>query len=176
MEQPRIQRYLEIGTNIAVLLVATVVVYVCTWTYFHANRKTQLLAGLQTGTVLTNLSNINYNQSSKTLIIAMNTNCGYCQASVPFYNQLTELQKTKAKGSRIIAVLPNNEEEVKQFTQQNHLNIETASSVNLRPLKITGTPTLVLVDGNGIIHDFWLGKLSQDQEQEVIKAISTSTM
>jgi hypothetical protein len=37
---------------------------------------------------------------------------------------------------------------------------------------LAGTPTLVLVDNAGIVHDFWIGKLTPDDEEQVIKSVT----
>ena len=102
----------------------------------------------------------------------MNTRCGYCNESIPFYKQLVEAQQSSDQNVRLVAVLPNSEVEVKQYMQQQQLNISTVPKVNLQTLKVAGTPTIILVDNGGRVLDFWVGKLPQDSEQQVIKIIS----
>jgi hypothetical protein len=101
----------------------------------------------------------------------MDTDCGSCQDSVPFYKQLARARNNHPGGARVIAVFPNTEDEVREFVRRNELGLETISSADFVPLKIAGTPTIVLVDNGGKIRDFWLGKLSKDEEQQVIRAV-----
>jgi hypothetical protein len=44
---------------------------------------------------------------------------------------------------------------------------ELSSSI----LNVTGTPTLILADSSGRVLDFWVGKLSREEEQQVIAAV-----
>ncbi len=102
----------------------------------------------------------------------MSTRCHYCTEGLPFYKQLAEAQRTSGRETHVVAVFPNQEAEVRQYVQQNRLDLEIAADVDLGALNISGTPTVVLIDGSGRIRDFWLGKLPQDQEQQVLKAVS----
>jgi hypothetical protein len=51
--------------------------------------------------------------------------------------------------------------------------LESLPAVNYSTLGVTGTPTLVLVDSTGRIVDFWVGKLSEVEQQEVIEAVES---
>jgi len=172
MTLSKVRGFLEVATSVPVLLGAAVVIYVGLWGHFHGSAKPQLSVGLRTGSLLTSPPNILYGDAPRTLIIALNTECGYCEASVPFYKRLAELQNKAAEGSRLIAVFPNGEADVNQFVQRHHLNLETASSVDFGSLKVTGTPTLILINANGEVRNFWIGKLSQDQEQQIIRSLT----
>lgn len=37
-----------------------------------------------------------------------------------------------------------------------------------RNLNVAGTPTLLLVDNNGVVQNVWIGKLTSDGEREVL--------
>jgi thiol-disulfide isomerase/thioredoxin len=174
MTQSRVRHYLEVMTSGAVILGAAVIICIGLWSHFRAAAKPQMAVsvGLRTGALLTGPPNTNYGGVQRTLIIAMNTRCGYCQASIPIYKQLAGLQNTGAASVRVVAAFQNDEDEVKEFLRQNHLNMETSSSVDFGQLRVTGTPTLILVNAKGEVRDFWIGKLSQDQEQQVIRGLT----
>ncbi len=59
----------------------------------------------------------------------------------------------------------------KQYVQQNKLDLETVAGVDFRALNIGGTPTAILIDGSGKVRDFWVGKITQDIERQVIKTV-----
>jgi len=139
--------------------------------HFHKTAKPAGSVGLQKGKVIPSLSNVGYHDSPKTLLIALNTKCQYCQENVPFYKKLVELRKANVNYSHLVAVFPNDESEIRQFLKQNHLNLDAAALVNLDSLGITATPALVLVDNNSKISDFWIGSLSVEQEEQVIQAL-----
>ena len=101
----------------------------------------------------------------------MSTRCHYCAESLPFYKQLAEAQRTGGRETHVVAVFPNPEAEVRQYVQQNNLDSETIAGVDFGALSISGTPAAVLIDEGGKIRDFRLGKLSQDEEQQIMKAV-----
>lgn len=168
-----VQSYLEIATSIAVLLVAIPLIYVSVRGAFFGAAKPQLSLGLQKGKTIPSLPAVHYAESPRTVLIAVNTNCTYCQESVPFYKKLVELEKTTAKNSHVVAIFPNSEIEVTQFLSRNRLDITSVAAVNLSSFGITATPALVIVDSNGKIGDFWIGSLSADQEQQVLTRIDS---
>lgn len=172
MDDTKLKNYLEVTTNVAVVVVAIVVLSVFAWTFFNHYQKTQIQAGLQRGQKLDQLTVAINNNAAQTLLVAMSTTCHYCSESIPFYNQLIEIQHNTNNPTAIIAVFPNSENEAKEYIRQNKLNITTvAASIDFKSLHVTGTPTIILVDNSGKIRDFWVGKLSKDEEQQVIKAI-----
>lgn len=103
----------------------------------------------------------------------MSTKCSYCSESVPFYQQLAKENREDGTGTRIIAIFPETESEVKQYLKQKQLEIATVASINFKSFNIAGTPTMILVDNNGKVRDFWVGRLSKDGEQQIIRAISS---
>jgi thioredoxin-related protein len=173
-EPSRVKTLLETATNISVLLVSLLIISAFAWGFFAKKQGTApLQVGLQRGAKLAPLPGFNYKDSSKTLLIAMSTRCAYCSESVPFYKQITEAKYAHAQ-LRTAAVFPDSSDEVKQYAQQKQLNAELISGVDLSSLDVSGTPTLILVDSNGTVLNFWVGRLSEEGEQEVLKAVNAS--
>lgn len=167
--------YLEVITSIAVLIVSAVVLATFALNYYRARwPPTQLQAGLQKGVALPPLQALNYSDSPQTLLVALNTRCEYCTASVPFYNQLAELQRNNNKGIKIVALFPNPADEVSQYVAQKKLELIAIAAPDVGGLGLYGTPTMILVDNQGRVIDFWIGKLSPNVEQEVIGRLSNN--
>lgn len=173
MEKSKAKSYLEVATNVAVLLAAIAVLASIAAIYFRPAPALQLQTGLQKGETLAAVPGFNFSESDQSLLLIMSTRCVYCDESAPFYRQLAGAQLRGDRSVRLVAVLPNSEEEVRQYMQQRQLQIAAIPAVNLRTLKVAGTPTLILVDGSGRVLDFWVGKLSLDAEQQVLKIISS---
>jgi thiol-disulfide isomerase/thioredoxin len=157
--------FVEKSTTVGVYLAALTIIYVCAWSYFHKHTKPYLPIGLQKGQVLTSLPSVPVDKFSRTLLIAVNAKCGYCQESVPFYKQLSEL--APANRSLVVAMFPNSDDEAQQFLADYKLDMRRASSVDLGALGIFATPTVILIDKDGTVRDFWVGVLSKDQEQQI---------
>ncbi|HKS30189.1 MAG TPA: redoxin family protein [Pyrinomonadaceae bacterium] len=119
---------------------------------------------------------VDYASASQTILIAVNTECHFCTESIPFYNELAKLQQMKDKGTRIIAVFPNAESEVQQYVKQNQLQVEAIAGVDLKTFNVRGTPTMILVDRNGKVLNFWIGKLSEDEKKQAVNILTAPKM
>jgi hypothetical protein len=169
----KLKAYLEVTTNIAVILVAVLVLGTFAWNFYRARQgKTVLESGLLKNKVLSPVTGLNYSESPQTVLIAMNTQCRYCSESTAFYNRLAEFQGTRKGAVRIIAVFPNSANEVRDYVSRTGLVVDTIAATDLDRLNVAGTPTIILVDGLGKVVDFWVGKLTTDSEDEVLRRLS----
>ena len=69
-----------------------------------------------------------------------------------------------------MAVFPDAADAVKEVVQSEGLRVHALAGVPLERLKISGTPTLLLVDRSGTVMNAWIGMLSPRQELEVMRA------
>ena len=173
MEHAKIKGHLELATNIAVLLVALAVLSLFAANYFQRPPAPQ--AGLHNGTRIAQLPPLDYRSATQTMLIVMSVTCNYCQESTPFYRRLIEAAQQRSKELRLVMVFPNPAAEVKTYMEQQHLSAEAVSGADLKALKVTATPTIILVDSSGSVADFWIGKLSSEGERQVLRAISAET-
>lgn len=172
MNYTRMKSFLERTTNIAVLFVALIFIGVLAASFWGAQTETkQLTAGLQKYQTLPQVPGIDYKNTSQTLLIAMNSDCDFCQESLPFYNRLAVLKQEKGNNIKLLAIFPNTRIEVEGYVKQHQLNLDTVAEVSLDTISVPGPPAIVLVDGAGRVLNFWIGKLAKDSEQEVIKAL-----
>src|SRR5713226_3483612 len=134
MKSSKIKSALETTTNIAVVLVA-ITVYAFFVTNYYRQRQVAkapvLEPGLEKGSTLPLVQGVNYKDSRKTLLIVMNTQCGYCADSVQFYNRVMESQIDAKSPVRILALFPNSEDAVKKFIDDRHLKVTSISGVDL---------------------------------------------
>ncbi len=158
---------LEVVTNVAVLLAATAFIAALSWGFFARQQAPTAGSGFRKGEPAPVLPSIDYAGASKTLLVAMSTKCHFCTESIPFYNSLVE----RHPGTRVLAVFPNDEDEVKEYARQQRLRLEAVGGVDFRALRIESTPTMILIGGDGKILDFWIGKLSAANEARVAVAV-----
>jgi len=172
-----IKGYLETVTNVAVLVVALIFLTTFAWSFVVSKTKVRPQArsevGLRKGSVLRQPPSVDYSAAPQTLLLVMNTECHYCNESLPFYKKLA-FSATTDRRTNIVALFPNSQMTVSEYAQKNDLNFQTLSSPDFQLGKMLGTPTLILTNTKGEILDFWVGKLSEESEQEVMKAISPS--
>ena len=65
-----------------------------------------------------------------------------------------------------MAVFPDTANTVKEVVQSEGLGVHALAGVPLEKLKISATPTLLLVDRNGTVLNAWIGVLSPTGTRE----------
>jgi hypothetical protein len=71
----------------------------------------------------------------------------------------------------LVAVLPQATEEGKRYLEGLGVDVNEIRQSSLSEIKVTGTPTLMLVNSDGIVTDSWVGKLPADQEADVLSKV-----
>lgn len=125
---------------------------------------------VKAGDRLPNPDGWNWSAHDQTLVLGLRKGCHFCEDSAPFYQRLLAQQQTGEPNPAILAIFPDKAEEVKGVVESEGLAIHTLAGVPLDRLKISGTPTLLLVDRSGTVLNAWDGMLSPRQELEVIRA------
>jgi thioredoxin-related protein len=114
------------------------------------------------------LSGVDWSKNERTLILALSSTCRFCTMSAPFYQRLA----SERKNVRLIAVLPQPEAESQKYLSDLGVSVDEVRRVSMRSLGVRGTPTLILVDGAGVVTGEWRGKLAENQEHEVLSRLT----
>lgn len=133
---------------------------------FKAPNKTTQVIGQKVP-----LEDVNWKDHEKTLVLYLSATCRYCTESIPFYQRL--IRENAAKGIEFIAVMPQEDNEAKAYLNSKKLEITQTYKASFASIGVTSTPTLLLVDNNGVVTDSWRGKLAPDRENEVIDKLSS---
>lgn len=164
------KRIVEQISNIAIILVCGVL---C-WTYL--TRKTLKFAGGQSdsngeqlvGFTLPAFTGYTWQSHPETLVLVLRVGCHYCQDSMPFYRKLNDLEKSNHLRAHLLVVMPDSKQGEDKDLESNGLSIDGVFNQSLGPMRVTGTPTLLLADPRGRIEQAWVGELSAQSELEVI--------
>jgi len=71
----------------------------------------------------------------------------------------------------MIALSPQSVTEGKQYLDQIGVNLSDIRQIPPTQVKVSGTPTLILVDQSGVAVDVWRGKLPPDAETQVLSKL-----
>lgn len=166
----KLKNILDVTTNVVVVVFAVVAIGVLVKNYFAPPGKTSV--DVKKGSVLPQIAGVDYKQSPRTLILALNVDCRYCSRSVPFYNSLAEARQTNAGQFNLIAAFINKDAGlVKSYVEEKQLSVQAIPGVDLDQLGVHMTPTLILVNNAGKVIDSWRGALQPDAEREVFDAL-----
>jgi hypothetical protein len=154
-------RKLETLANIAVLLAAVSIVAVNVAPRFAT--RPSVPGRYQAGDKLAETDQLKFGQP--TLIINTASTCGYCTASMPFY------QRLQKSGVRTIAVTPEPIETNAAYLSDHGIQPSAVLSAPANGLRFSGTPAVLLVDAKGVIRGAWMGKQRPEGEDEILRAL-----
>jgi hypothetical protein len=167
----RLKSFLDVTTNIVVVLFAVVAISVLVKNYF-APQSPKNSVTIKKGSVFPEIAGVDFKETPRTLILALNVDCRYCTRSVPFYNSLARARQENANQVNIVAAFINKDPAlVKSYADEKQLSVQAIAGVDLDKLGIHSTPTLILVDSSGKVLDSWSGELQPDAEREVFAAL-----
>lgn len=177
----------ELLANVAVLVTTLLLCSILIKKYLLPNASTVgSVHAVQSKTSSTNTPNsqrvqigtkisvpgVNWSQSPRTVLLALSTSCHFCSESAPFYQRL---QQQKPNDVRIIAVLPQSPANGQNYLESLGVSVSEVFQAPLASISVSGTPTMMLIDRNGIVKDSWIGKLGDDRQAEIITALNANT-
>lgn len=110
-----------------------------------------------------NVSTVDWAQNKKSLVFFLKKDCPYCSSSAGFYRQL--MNEASKRNVKCIAVLPNSPEEARKYLQYIELPFENIYTGPVEDSRISGTPTVVFVDQNGIVKSVWIGAQTEREKE-----------
>jgi thiol-disulfide isomerase/thioredoxin len=169
MNADKAREYLETATNLTVLSVVLLIAGIFVFGFFSQVAAPDLQKGLQKGEAFAELQSFDYGESSRTLIVAINSQCGYCNESIPFYKRV--MAAARGKNVRMVAVSEEGELAVKGYLDRSQLTVDVKAVTSLAAYGVATTPTVILVDDKGVVLDFWVGKVSAETERQIAEAL-----
>ncbi|HZQ17183.1 MAG TPA: hypothetical protein VFA90_00565 [Terriglobales bacterium] len=167
---------IELLANLAVIITALLIsTTVIREHWFQTTISSLSHAAAQTSTPPNNkleLRGVKWDIADKTLVMALSTACHFCEASTPFYRQLTRSKVVQAKRLAVIAVFPQEQKEAETYMKANEILATTVLSTPLQDLGASATPTLFLVDRTGKVEKMWVGVLSPAQQNDLLAALA----
>ncbi len=169
-----IRTRLETVTNYAVLIAAIFVVAYFGRLFLGSSEPERAHAGPQIGVQLASPQGYDWSSRQRTLVLALQTDCAYCEASMPFYKRLAAVANERRATHGMISVFPNSQTDVDRLLERIGLQVPAVATTTLAALGVSGTPTLILVDSTGTVLKTWIGQLAPAGELEVTNALQTT--
>jgi len=163
---------IETTANLSTIVVALLILAVLFKAYLLPNMMHRVAAASAPAALGSSLDGralgVNWKTNRHTLVLAISTICHYCKDSIPFYRTLG----AKIANVKMVAVLPQTASEGEKYLAENGVRIDQIRQVAaLNTVGVTATPTLLLVDGSGVVTHVWVGQLRPEQETEVLTAL-----
>lgn len=114
---------------------------------------------------------VDWTAAEHTLVLSLDSECMFCTESIPFYRRV-QTHDGVTSDVQIVVVAPFYDLEMEDYLVEQGLQPDEVVMVNeLNTLPDSGTPTLLLVDRDGLVTHAWIGLLSSDREEEVLTAV-----
>ena len=108
---------------------------------------------------------IDFAVAERTLVMVLQSDCRYCEQSVPFYRSLPR----QPRGVQVVIVAPPGDVEIDAYREI--VQPDAVLFVEPTILPVTGTPTLLLVDQEGNVEASWRGLLDVTREEDVRRTV-----
>ena len=160
-------KYLDRIANVAIIVaVAVFLTVVIRGGYLHRVPGPPRAPTSIVGSTI-NLPGVRFPSRQYSLVLGISASCHFCEASLPFYRQLTEQLQGKVN---LIAVLPQSQNEADAFIKKAGLSGTRVISENLDSIGVDATPTLLLIDGSGKVKNSWVGEQDKVGEEKILAA------
>jgi hypothetical protein len=126
-------------------------------------------AGIRVGSTVP-VPNVNWAENKQTLLLVLRNGCHFCTDSAAFYQRLVSERGVQAK-TKLVAVLPGTVEDSRRYLDGLGVLITEVRQEGLGALRVSGTPTLLLINEDGTVTKSWVGELSTRKEEEVINTL-----
>jgi len=126
------------------------------------------------GERMTPLTPIDFARADQTLLLVVRDGCQFCENNMAFYRDLASALKGNETAVQLVAVTPTAPQTTHAYLGRYGVEIPLVSQSTFDQLKISGTPTLILTNRDGIVSNVWVGQLSDSRQAEVLRALHTS--
>ncbi len=167
----RLERAVRIAADVAIVVVAVVVVTVA-FRNRHLLFRERPPAPIAVGETLA-IEGLDFSRHHQTYLLVISTRCGFCNESAGFYRQLTAAASRRS-GVAVVAALPQPVAESRAYLDGLEVPIDDVLQVKPPTIGVRGTPTILLADSQGVVRRVWNAKLDPAREQEVLKSIHSS--
>ncbi len=164
----------ELLANIAIIIVALLLGVVLVKRYLLSGNEAAQMRDprIPAGTKAA-LGGVDWAKNHQTLLLVLSTDCRYCTESAPFYQRLTRETAERAD-VQLVAVFPQEVAEGRKYLENLGVKVNDVRQAAPSSTGAGGTPTLILVDAQGIVKNSWVGKLSAPEEMEVSNQLAAN--
>jgi hypothetical protein len=169
-----ITQRLEVLANLAIIVVAVLLSFVLIKSYLLPSKERPPDLRVPAG-VKVSLPGVDWSGNNQTLLLVLQKGCHFCSESAPFYQRLVR-DTAGRRDIHLLAVLPQDFDESRKYLDDLGVAIEDIRQARLDSIGVHGTPTLILVNNQGVVMNSWVGKLNANGEREVLHRLNERTL
>lgn len=162
---------LERIANIGVLLTCA---YVATLAYgaYDGSPRQHNAGAFVVGEQTPHMLGVDFSVSRRTVVLAVRSTCQYCTASMPFYKRLAAIRGKAPSAFQFVILGDEQPDALKNYLDSHGLRPDKLVSYPANSSPIQSTPSLAIVDSQGVVRASWTGVLSDRSEGVVLKEVT----
>lgn len=167
----RIKRILDVAVSVSLICVSIALIAIAIRYLREPQpaRSGQLHDSLKKGQLLELASLRQPYPKGNLLLIALQSGCRFCKESIPLYRTL--LSESNRINAKIVFVFAEPLPNARAYIAEHGLTGAEYRQADFGSIHVQGTPTVILVDGQNRVTDYWIGKLQTDRIADLDKAL-----
>ena len=110
-----------------------------------------------------------------TLVLELSPTCPHCLANEPLYRQLSALPQIRDGNVQVVVAIATRDRQLAQaFVDRDGIPgfLIVADGGDKFPFYFYSTPTILLLDPNGVVVGVWIGELHGDEARKFVAKLS----
>jgi thiol-disulfide isomerase/thioredoxin len=104
------------------------------------------------------------------VLLQISSTCHFCNESMPFYKQLMEARQAQAAKVPVIVASRDAVDVMRKHLEDSQVIVDKVLHSRLYSFG-TGTPTVYIVDSQGLVRRAYIGKLDSSGEKELLSIV-----
>ena len=114
------------------------------------------------------IEGIDWSVGTHTLVMSLDSECVFCGESMPFYRRVQEHDRADVQ---IVVTAPFFDTAIHDYLALQEIKPDSVVLLQPEDFLESGTPTLLLVDSEGLVTHAWIGLLDPNREEEVLEVV-----
>jgi hypothetical protein len=118
------------------------------------------------------LGNVDWKKASVTVVLQLSPTCHSCDESMPFYRRLSASRQLGRYALAVVVATGGRMNSMGDKLVRNGVVVDELLEAQSTVLASGFTPTLYMVDSQGIVRGRYIGRLDANREREVMSALA----
>lgn len=168
----------EVAANVAVCCIAAILLIVVWRSFVKSSPEVpqKLTANVyKVGDAFDLPVDVSFQDAPMTVMLVLESQCHFCEESLPFWKRLARKRASLKDRFRIVGLSMNPVEIGRAYLEESGLAVDAVERYPLERLdRLSGTPTVWVIDRSKRVLGVWSGKLDARQEAAVEKLVGVN--
>jgi len=136
----------------------------------RASRETSVRAADPVGQPV-KLAGADWQAAPITVVLHLSSTCHFCNESMPFYQRLAATHQQQGSRTALIVSSQDPVAVMEDHLAKEQVAVDKVLHARLDSIGVAGTPTVLIVDAQGVVRRAFRGKLDASREKELLSIV-----